>query len=60
AIGKLFIARYLQKMIFWSVLSKENKRENIIPPVVNITINYFSIIFINICSCSSVKLLCHI
>lgn len=41
AIGKSCIVRYPQKMTFWSVLSKENKRENIIPPVVNITITIF-------------------
>jgi hypothetical protein len=33
--------RYPQKMTFWSVLSKENKRENIITQVVNITNTIF-------------------
>ena len=43
AIGKSCIVRYPQKMTFWSVLSKENKRENIIPQVVNITITIFQL-----------------
>ena len=43
AIGKSCIVRYSQKMKFWSVLSKENKRENIIPHVVNITITIFQL-----------------
>ena len=43
AIGKLCIVRYPQKMTFWSVLCKENKRENIITQVVNITITIFQL-----------------
>ena len=43
AIGKSCIVRYPQKMTYWSVSSKENKRENIIPQVVNITITIFQL-----------------
>ena len=43
AIGKSCIVRYSQKMTFWSVLSKENKRGIIIPQVVNITITIFQL-----------------